>query len=274
MSNQELVVSNVSNCCSPGPAELDAATQAIKDFYNSVAEGEGNYSEGTDKFSPSGPTERIKEFVLASDKQRILDIGCGMGTTLLSLVESHEDGKQFIGVDFSENMIARAREKSTQFPDGFRKKLGFFVANVQSLPYMDGQFDLIYSECVLNLVPDRIKAIQEITRVLAPGGTFIYTDFVSYAPVPSSIKNDLSLVSGCRAGSIQLSENIAQIEEAGYIDLEVINFTDDKNKRYRELMESSEEYKDEYLQFQQDHAEAHHFLEEKVGYYLIKATKV
>ncbi|MBE7680096.1 putative arsinothricin biosynthesis methyltransferase ArsM [Paenibacillus sp. P13VS] len=273
MSKQELVVSNVSNCCSPGPAEMDAATQAIKDFYNAVAEGEGNYSEGTDKFSPSGPTERIKEFVLASDKQRILDIGCGMGTTLLSLVESHKQGKQFIGVDFSEKMIARAREKSTQLPDGFRKKMGFFVADVQSLPYMDGQFDLIYSECVLNLVPDRIKAIQEITRVLAPGGTFIYTDFVSYAPVPSSIKNDLSLVSGCRAGSIQLSENIAQIEEAGYTDLEVINFTDDKNKRYIELMESSQEYKEEYLQFRQDHAEAHHFLEEKVGYYLIKATK-
>ncbi|PZD96692.1 class I SAM-dependent methyltransferase [Paenibacillus sambharensis] len=270
MSNQETVA---AACCSEPPTELEPAVQAIKDFYNSVAEGEGSYAAGTDKFSPSGPTERIKELVLGSQKQRILDIGCGMGTTLLSLANSYTFGQQFIGIDFSEKMIDRARERSRELSSAYRGKTGFFVADVQALPYMDGQFDFIYSECVLNLVPDRVKAIGEISRLLEPKGIFVYTDFVSYAPVPDTIRGDLSLVSGCRAGSIPLSENIAQLENAGFTDIEIVNFTEDKNKRYAELMASSEEYKADYLSFQDTHPEAFAFLEEKVGYYLIKAMK-
>lgn len=266
-------MSSNSNCCSPVEAELDPVSQAIKDFYNAAADGDGSYSEGTDKFSPSGPTEEIIRLVLNSDKEKILDIGCGMGTTLMSIAESHTLGKQFIGVDFSERMIARARDKSKDLQENIRKNSAFFVADVQEMPYMDEQFDFIYSECVFNLVQNRTKAMQEVHRLLAPGGIFVYTDFVSFADVPGEIKNDLSLVSGCRAGSIRLSENLSLLEEQGFRDFDIINFTEDKNKRYRELMDSSEEYRREHAHFKENHPLAHEFLETKVGYYLIKAVK-
>ncbi|MEK3880159.1 putative arsinothricin biosynthesis methyltransferase ArsM [Paenibacillus sp. FSL M7-0420] len=270
MSNQQ-TVSN--NCCSEGPAPLTIASQTVRDFYNSVAEEEGLYPSGTDKFSPSGPTEMIIELVKHHGKKRILDIGCGMGTTLLQLVREFDEGTQFIGVDFSDKMVERAREKSADLPKELHKKVGFFVSDSQALPYMDEQFDLIYSECVFNLIPDREKAMKEVERLLSPGGIFIYTDFVSFVPVPQKIRDNLNFISGCRAGSILLSENISYMESHSFQHIQIHNFTEDKNKRYAELMSSSEEYKKDYEQFVNEAPEAVEFLEDKVGYYLICGVK-
>lgn len=262
-----------NNCCSDGPEPISLESQTIKDFYNSVAEEDQLYPTGTDKFSPSGPTEKIIEYVKSNDKKRILDIGCGMGTTLIQLLNEFPAGTSFIGIDFSEKMIERAREKSSTLPEELRKKIGFFVSDSQALPYMDKQFDLIYSECVFNLIPDREKAMKEVSRLLAPGGIFIYTDFVSFVPVPDEIRQNLNFISGCRAGSILLSENIRMMENSGFEDLEIINFTADKNLRYQELMESSDEYKKDHEKFVEDYPIAADFLEDKVAYYSFFGVK-
>lgn len=260
-------------CCSGKVKKKDVVSETIKEFYNSAATGDGPYSSQTNKFSPSAPTQKIIECIHKSDKKEILDLGCGMGTTLIKLVKEYKKGELFIGVDFSDQMIKRARENSLELSKELQEKLGFFVTDVQELPYMNNKFDLIYSECVLNLVPNRDKVMSEVNRVLKPGGTFIYTDFASLKPVPEEIRRNLSLVSGCRAGSIMLEENISLMKEYGFSNVKYIDFTEDKNKRYSELRSSSSEINQEFKEFQNNHPRAAKFLDEKVGYYLFMGEK-
>lgn len=136
---------------------------------------------------------------------------------------------------------------------------------------MDNAFDFIYSECVLNLVPDRNKVLQEVHRVLSPGGIFIYTDFIAFEAVPQNIRENINLMSGCRAGSLLLSENLSSLEQNGFTSFIVENHTEDKNLRYAEMLENSEEYRMQYFELQEKEPEASSFIEHKLGYYLVSS---
>ncbi|GHD81871.1 putative arsinothricin biosynthesis methyltransferase ArsM [Vogesella fluminis] len=260
-------------CCSGTVAKLDDRSQAIKDFYDSVARNEGPYAQNVDKFSPSAPTEKIISLANEYQPATVLDIGCGMGTTLLKLSPQLGAAKQLIGIDFSESMVERAKQERQSLSTEAQRKLGFFVANACSLPYMDGHFSFTYSECVFTLLPEREQAFREVFRVLDENGTFVYTDFVSTEEVPETVRNDLGLVSGCRAGAWTLDKNVASLKEAGFTSIEVIDFTEDKNARYAELRESSPQIAKEFNEFCEKHPESHSFLENKVIYVVIIAKK-
>lgn len=255
-------------CCGEKETTLDEKSQVIQDFYNAAAEGLGPYTSKVDKFSPQGPTEKIVEHLKASGKKRILDLGCGMGTTLLRIAKEYE-AELLIGVDFSEKMIERAKKTSEELDPQLRAKIGFFTADVSQIPYLDNQFDFIYSECVLNLVADRDQVMKEIKRVLAPGGVFIYTDFVSYQSVPDEIRDNLSVISGCRAGSITLDENIAYMAKYGFDEIQKFDYTLEKNKRYKELLEDNPETLEKVKKFEEEFPFVNKFLEEEIGYYVI-----
>ena len=260
-------------CCSGEKKKLDKKSQTIKDFYNSAAEGMGPYTKDVDKFSPNGPTEEIVKILMGSDKKRILDIGCGMGTTLMRIVNEYTQGELFMGVDFSDKMIERAKEGSKTLPLEIKKKIGFFMADVNELPYMDEQFDFIYTECVLNLVRDREKVMSEIERVLAPGGIFVYTDFISLKPVPEEIREDLGLVSGCRAGSITMDENMEYMKKHSFKDIQTYDYSFEKNRRYKELLEDNIEAQEQVKQFEEKNPFAAKFLEDEIGYYVVTGRK-
>lgn len=262
------------NCCgSKSEKKLDEKSQIIKDFYNSAAEGLGLYREGIYKFSPDGPTEKILDILKVSGKKKILDLGCGMGTTLLRIVKEYKDAELYMGIDFSDKMIEQAKESAGSLDGDERKKVGFFVAEVCELPYMDEQFDFILCECVLNLVSDRAKAMNELQRVLAPGGIFVYTDFISYKPVPTEIREDLSVVSGCRAGSITMEENIQYMEDNSFIDIEKFDYSYEKEKRYRNLLKEDAEAQEIVAKFEKEKVFAAEFLEKEIGYYVVKGIK-
>lgn len=267
-------MSNKECCCCGGENKvtLDEKSQVIQNFYNAAAEGLGPYSNKIDKFSPAGPTEKIVQILKNSGKRKVLDLGCGMGTTLLRIVKEH-DAEMLIGVDFSEKMIEKAKSTSNDLPEDLKKKVGFFTSNVSKLPYLDGQFDFIYSECVLNLVADRDIVLKEVNRVLAPGGIFIYTDFVSYETVPEEIRENLNVISGCRAGSITLDDNIKYMEQNGFDKIEKYDYTIEKTKRYKELLEDNPENAETVKQFEKDFPFVSKFLEEKIGYYVICGSK-
>ena len=259
-----------TNCCAPAKKP---AMNPIKEFYNQAALGGSGYSQGTDKFSPGAPTESILRYIASRQPTTLLDIGCGMGTTLFDAAPGLHQPEKIIGIDFSDNMIKLARKRKAETDASFTEKMAFFVADAQDLPFMDNAFDFIYSECVLNLVPDRNKVLQEIHRVLSPGGIFIYTDFVAYETVPQSIRENINLMSGCRAGSLLLSENINFLEQNGFTSFVVENHTDDKNLRYAQMLENSDEYKKQYFELQEKEPAASSFIEHKLGYYLVSSLK-
>jgi SAM-dependent methyltransferase len=245
----------------------------VRQFYDSVAIGAGPYTETVDKFSPSGPTDRIVALARESSATRILDLGSGMGTTLMRLLREHQQGMKYYGVDFSPKMIARARERVAELPEVQRRKIKFFHVDAQSIPFMDGDFDFIYSECVLNLLSNRTKTIAEVARLLAPGGLFVYTDFVASTAVPDAIRQNEQLACGCRSGSVTLAENIAQLERAGFVGIEYVDFTDDKNRRDAELLASNPAIRREEEDLQTHFPDVAAFLNQQVGYYLFIAAK-
>lgn len=257
-----------SNCCAPAKAPTP---NPIREFYNQAALGGSGYSQGTDKFSPGAPTESILRYIAARQPTRLLDIGCGMGTTLFDAAKVLSKPEKIIGIDFSDNMIKLARKRKAKMDASFSEKMAFFVADAQDLPFMDNAFDFIYSECVLNLVPDRNKVLQEVHRVLSPGGIFIYTDFIAFEAVPQNIRENINLMSGCRAGSLLLSENLSSLEQNGFTSFIVENHTEDKNLRYAEMLENSEEYRMQYFELQEKEPEASSFIEHKLGYYLVSS---
>lgn len=261
------------SCCGESSIVLDPKSQAIKDFYDSVALDQGPYDSSIDKFSPSGPTEKIREIARSSAPASLIDIGCGMGTTLISLAKELS-AKLYVGVDFSEPMIERAKkERDKALSEDVKKTVGFFTADASHLPYMDDQFEFAYSECVLTLLPDRAKGFNEIGRVLATNGIFVYTDFVTTQDVPESIRNDLALVSGCRAGAWTLEKNIQLLQNAGFSSVETFDYTESKNARYDELKKNSEEIANEFEHFKQTCPESLSFLEDKVNYFVFVARK-
>jgi len=262
------------NCCCSGEEKiLSAKSMAIKKFYNDAAEGIGIYDKDTEKFSPDGPTQEIVDNLYKSGKTHILDIGCGMGTTLARIAGEYDDAELMIGIDFSEKMIERANERKMSLPDELKKKMGFFRGDICEIPYMDETFDFVYVECVLNLVEDRKKAIEEVKRVLKKGGIFYYTDFVSNVTVPVEIKDDLNLVSGCRAGAITMDENIRYLQDAGFVDIEIVDYSYEKEKRYKEILENSEEIREQIEYFEKKNPFAADFLEREMGYYVISCAK-
>ncbi len=135
----------VEDCCGKqqGALSSDNKSQVIRNFYDTVATGDGPYSKEVNKFSPDGPTEEIFDCLLQNNKTAILDIGCGMGTTLLKIVQKYESAELLIGIDFSEKMIQQAKKDRSTLPEKLGKKMGFFTANACALPYMDNQMFLI-----------------------------------------------------------------------------------------------------------------------------------
>ncbi|MCL6591377.1 MAG: methyltransferase domain-containing protein [Firmicutes bacterium] len=271
-----MVNDNKNSCCCSKREEVveDVKILEVKKTYDAVAEGKGSFAVGTNKFSPKGPTNAIINYILNSNKTNIIDIGCGMGTTVLEIVKNYPALNKIIGLDFSQKMIEKANEERDKLPPELRKKVGFFVVDIQSLPYMDEQFDIALSECVFNLIPfpNREKALSEVYRVLADDGAFLYTDFVAHKPIPEKVKN-CDLVSGCKTGSITALENINLLRKHKFSGIQYVDFTEDKNKRAIELRESSEEIRKDYEEFSKSYPDIVKFIEEELYYYLFIAKK-
>ncbi len=260
-------------CCGSEKPSYSEKIQAIHDFYTSAAQDAGPYATGNAKFSPSAPTDKIIELANELNSEVVLDLGCGMGGSAIRVSEEVESAKQVVGIDFVAEMIEKANLALSEKPQSIQEKTSFFVNDVHSAPYFNETYDLIFSECVLNLTESRIEVIENAYRMLKKGGYFIYTDFVSYAQTPVEIKENLKLVSGCRAGSVPLSQNIEELESLGFEHMEIFNFTDDKNKRYEELRAESQEMREEWDKFVKEHPATADFLEKKIGYYVILARK-
>ncbi len=264
-------MSNV--CCGGETPKFSEKVQAIHDFYTTAAKDAGPYAVGNAKFSPSGPTDKIIELAKQLESDVVLDLGCGMGGSVIRVSEEVTTTSKVVGIDFVSEMITKANETLAEKDKAIQDKTSFYVNDVHSAPYFDSTFDLVFSECVLNLTEARMDVISNAYRMLKKGGYFIYTDFVSFAKTPDSIKENLKLVSGCRAGSVPLSQNIAELESVGFEHFEIFNYTDDKNKRYEELRAESKEMRDEWDKFVAEHKETAAFLEDKIGYYVIMAKK-
>lgn len=153
----------------------------------------------------------------------VLDLGSGAGMDcFIAAVQVGSEGK-VIGVDMTPEMIDKANEnlKKSEFTN-----IEFRFGEIESLPVDDNSIDVVISNCVINLVPDKLRAFQEILRVLKPGGRMAVSDMVKLRPLPAAVENDPDTLSACISGALMYDDYLAAISGAELADVKVASKQD------------------------------------------------
>lgn len=164
----------------------------------------------------------------------VVDLGSGAGNDVfVARSITGEEGK-VIGIDFIQEMIDKAIANKTKV--GF-KNVEFKLGEIESIPLGNNTADVVISNCVLNLVPDKSKAFAEIERILKPGAHFCVSDIVLKGELPAGLKKSAEMYAGCVAGALQQDEYLDIIKETGFTNIEikrtkVVELPDDVLKEY------------------------------------------
>ena len=154
--------------------------------------------------------------------EAVLDLGSGAGfDCFLAANKVGEKGK-VIGVDMTPEMVEKAKENAKK--SNYRN-VEFRLGDIEKLPAGDGSIDVVMSNCVINLSPDKGKVFKESFRVLKPGGRLTISDIVLLKELPKFIKESMEAYIGCVSGAIIKSEYLEKIEAAGFRDVRVIDET-------------------------------------------------
>lgn len=158
------------------------------------------------------------QFAKISKGDTVIDLGSGAGNDCF--VARHETGLEgkVIGIDFTPIMIKKARENADKL--GYNN-IEFREGDIDDMPVADNTADVIVSNCVLNLVPNKEKVINEIYRTLKPGGHFSISDIVLISELPDALKQDAEMYAGCVAGAIQKTNYLNQIKKAGFRNITI-----------------------------------------------------
>lgn len=153
------------------------------------------------------------EFARIKEGDTVIDLGSGAGNDAFIAQRITGEKGKVIGIDFTEAMIARAKTNAEKI--GFNN-VEFRQGDIEDMPVVSNTADVIVSNCVLNLVPNKHKVFSEIIRVLKPGGHFSISDIVLEGELPDRWKEVAELYAGCVSGAIQKKDYLQIIEEAGF----------------------------------------------------------
>jgi len=152
----------------------------------------------------------------------VLDLGSGAGLDCFLAAHKVGKGGKVIGVDMTPEMINKARENLNR---GNYDNVEFRLGEIENIPVADNSVDVIISNCVINLSPDKRRVFKEAFRVLKPGGRLMVSDIVLTKELPNFIKNSLEAYVGCLSGAIMQEEYLDVMREAGFREIKVIDET-------------------------------------------------
>lgn len=203
---------NQQSCCgATGCGDGNAVYTIMADEYKGM---EGYHPDADLGLGCGLPTE----FAKIKEGDTVIDLGSGAGNdAFIARRITGEKGK-VIGIDFTEAMIARARENVEKLRFN---NVEFRQGDIEDMPVTANKADVIVSNCVLNLVPNKHKVFGEIYRVLKPGGHFSISDIVLEGDLPSKWREVAELYAGCISGAIQKSAYLGIIKEAGFANITV-----------------------------------------------------
>jgi arsenite methyltransferase len=207
-----------SSCCAPANSCCGSPTRA-QDISKRIG-----YSDEELKVVPEGANLGLgcgNPIALASLKpgEVVLDLGSGAGfDCFLAANQVGKKGK-VIGVDMTPEMLDRARENVRK---GNYENVEFRLGEIENLPVADNHVDIIISNCVINLAPDKKRVFREGFRVLKPGGRLMVSDIVLLQELPEEIRNSIGAYLGCVAGAVTKSDYIQAIQAAGFQGIRVI----------------------------------------------------
>lgn len=206
----------------------------VKKSYGNIAKSSGScgcgggcsglgYSQAELNLAPAGSNLGLgcgNPVAIASLKAGdvVLDLGSGAGfDAFLAARQVGKTGK-VIGVDMTEEMIEKAKRNAI---NGHYQNVEFKLGDIENLPVDDNSVDVIISNCVINLSPDKKKVFKETFRVLKPGGRLMVSDVVLVKPLPDELKNNEALLTGCVSGAILKQDYLQLLTKAGFSDIKI-----------------------------------------------------
>lgn len=234
LQNQD---TNASSCCGSGGCSTEVYN-IMTDDYDHL---EGYNPDADLKLGCGLPTE----FAKIKKGDYVVDLGSGAGNDcFVARAETGESGK-VVGIDFTPEMIEKARNNADKL--GFNN-VEFRLGDIENIPLMSNVADVVVSNCVMNLVPNKPKAFAEVQRILKQTGHFSISDIVLVGDLPEKIKNAAEMYAGCVASAIQMEDYLKIIENSGFKNITLqkkkpIIVPDDILKNYLNE-EEIQQYKD------------------------------
>lgn len=211
-------------CCSSAPAPEAAAASPAGGCCGTAAQARTlGYSDEDLAAVPDGANLGLGcgnpvALALLKPGQTVLDLGSGAGFDAFLAARAVGPEGRVIGVDMTSEMVVKAR---TNAKKSGRTNVEFRLGEIEALPVADATVDVIISNCVINLCPDKRPVYQEAFRVLRPGGRIAVSDVVAREELSDEVKRDLALHSGCLAGATRHEELTRILQEAGFTDIAI-----------------------------------------------------
>jgi len=202
-----------SSCC--GVSD-DAAINALVSTRLGYSENDlSQVPEGADMGLGCGNPRAIASI---KPGETILDLGSGGGFDCFRAASETGESGQVIGIDMTPTMLSKARDNAVK---GKYNHVEFRLGEIEHMPVANDTVDVIISNCVINLSPDKQQVFSEAFRVLKPGGRLAISDVVASTELPDEIRDDLALYSGCMAGASQISELQTILEKSGFEQIKI-----------------------------------------------------
>jgi len=198
------------SCCAPTGCSEEI--NMIGDLYDGV---EGYVADADLGLGCGLPVEHAG----LAPGQTVLDLGAGAGLDAFVARRIVGDEGRVLGVDFTPEMVAKARANAARL--GY-DNVTFEHGDIEALPFADNSVDVVISNCVLNLVPDKARAFAEMARVLRPGGHFCVSDVVARGELPAAVRASAELYAGCVAGALDESDYLGLLRATSFENVEVV----------------------------------------------------
>ena len=202
-------IKNNASCCGPSDCCSTDSNLYPADLLATLPEGESSVSYGC-----GDPIT----LAALQPGQTVLDLGSGAGIDCFFAARKVGETGHVIGVDMTPEMLERARSSAKRMNI---QNVEFRQGYIEELPVESNTVDVIISNCVINLSPDKAKVFAETFRVLKPGGKLAVSDIVTDGPLPEAIKKSLSAWAGCVAGAVEAGEYIAMMESVGFTNISI-----------------------------------------------------
>ncbi|MDX1823764.1 MAG: arsenite methyltransferase [Thiohalomonadales bacterium] len=212
--------SNAGSCCGVESSCCGVSDDIDINTLNSLRLG---YSQEDLDSVPSGADMGLgcgnpRAIAALQPGQVVLDLGSGGGFDAFLAAREVGTNGRVIGVDMTPEMISKARTNAdTAQLDNVEFRLG----EIEHLPVADNTIDVIISNCVINLSPDKAQVFQDAYRVLKPGGRLAISDVVATIDLPEELRSDPMLYAGCMAGALRIENLATLLHESGFVDIQI-----------------------------------------------------
>jgi arsenite methyltransferase len=193
-----------TDCCGPSSKDLGYSADDL-----------ASVPEGADLSLGCGNPHAIAEL---RSGETVLDLGSGAGLDCFLAAQQIGPEGKVIGVDMTPDMLARARDNARQVGV---QNVEFRLGEIEQLPVADASVDVVISNCVVNLSPDKPRVFREVYRALRPGGRVAIADVVATTELPPEIQKDLAAYTGCIAGAAPVASIEAMLAAAGFTDIRI-----------------------------------------------------